>query len=42
MARTSFLYRTDTHANDTSPVSWKADYPAEIWESLRQVGVLAK
>ncbi len=38
----NFLYRTDVHANDKSPQSWKADYPAEIWESLRQVGELAR
>lgn len=36
-----FLFRTDVHAADKSPLSWKADYPAEIFESLRQIGVLA-
>lgn len=41
MPRISFLYRTDTHASDKSPVSWKGDYPAEIWDNLKQVGDLA-
>jgi DNA repair exonuclease SbcCD nuclease subunit len=36
-----FLFRTDVHVADRSPVSWKADYPAEVYESLRQIGVLA-
>lgn len=36
-----FLFRTDVHAADKSPISWKANYPAEIFESLRQIGVLA-
>lgn len=36
-----FLFRTDVHAADKSPLSWKGDYPAEIFESLRQIGVLA-
>ena len=38
----SFTYRTDTHLMDRSPSSWKADYPAEIWSNLIQVGKLAK
>lgn len=42
MPRLSFLFRTDTHLQDNSPVSWKADYTEEIWNSLRQVGELAK
>jgi len=37
----NFIFRTDVHAADKSPMSWKGDYPAEIWESLRQIGVLA-
>jgi DNA repair exonuclease SbcCD nuclease subunit len=41
MGRISFLYRTDVHVADKSPVSWKGDYPTEIWENLRQIGVLA-
>jgi len=42
MPRLSFLYRTDTHVCDRSPASWKADYPAEVWSNLEQVGVLAR
>lgn len=42
MSRISFLYRTDVHVADKSPASWKGDYPAEIWENLRQIGVLAR
>lgn len=38
----NFIFRTDVHAADQSPSSWKGDYPAEIWESLRQIGVLAQ
>lgn len=42
MPRVSFLFRTDTHVSDRSPVSWKGDYPAEIWSSLEQIKQLAK
>lgn len=42
MSRVSFIFRTDTHVADKSPSSWKGDYVAEIWESLRQIGQLAK
>lgn len=42
MPRISFIFRTDTHVADKNPSSWKGDYVAEIWESLRQVGQLAK
>lgn len=42
MARLVFLYRTDVHAADRNPDSWKADYPAEIWSNLEQVGDLAR
>lgn len=42
MPRLSFIYRTDTHVSDKSPVSWKADYPAEIWSNLEQIGTLAR
>lgn len=42
MPRISFIYRTDVHVMDRSPISWKGDYPAEIWNNLRQIGVLAK
>jgi len=43
MPRLSFLFRTDVHINDTSPVSWKqgASYPEEIWSNLDQIGLLA-
>lgn len=40
MPRLSFLFRTDTHVADKSPVSWKGDYPAEIWSNLRQIGAM--
>jgi len=42
MPRLSFIYRTDVHVTDRSPVSWRGDYPREIWGNLRQVGELAK
>jgi len=42
MPRISFVFRTDTHVSDKSPVSWKGDYPAEIWSNLEQIGQLAK
>lgn len=42
MPRLAFIFRTDTHTSDRSPVSWKADYPTEIWSNLEQVGQLAK
>ena len=42
MPRVAFIYRTDTHTCDRSPISWKGDYPAEIWSNLEQVGQLAK
>ena len=42
MPRLSFLFRTDIHQSDNSPVSWKADYTEEIWNSLEQVGTLAR
>lgn len=38
MSRLAFLFRTDTHVTDRSPASWKADYPAEIWSNLEQIG----
>lgn len=41
MSRIAFIFRTDVHAADKSPVSWKGNYTAEIFESLRQVGALA-
>jgi exonuclease SbcC len=37
-----FIFRTDVHSADKSPISWKGNYCAEISESLRQVGELAK
>jgi DNA repair exonuclease SbcCD nuclease subunit len=41
VGRLSFIFRTDTHVADKSPASWKADYPAEIWSNLVQIGALA-
>ena len=38
----SFIFRTDVHVADHSPTSWKGDYPAEIWNSLGQVGEFAR
>jgi exonuclease SbcD len=37
-----FIFRTDVHVADKSPVSWKGDYPAEIFSNLVQIGELAK
>ena len=37
-----FVFRTDVHATDKSPASWKGDYLAEIQSSLTQIGVLAQ
>lgn len=42
MPRLAFLFRTDVHTSDRSPISWKGDYPAEIWASLEQVGQIAR
>lgn len=42
MSRVAFIFRTDVHAADRGPESWKADYPAEIWSSLEQIGELAR
>jgi len=42
MPRLAFLFRTDTHVADRSPVSWKGDYPSEIWSNLEQIGGIAK
>jgi DNA repair exonuclease SbcCD nuclease subunit len=42
MPQLAFLYRTDTHVCDRSPVSWKGDYAAEIWSVLGQVGQYAE
>lgn len=42
MPRLAFIYRTDTHVSDRSPISWKADYPTEIWSNLEQIGQFAK
>jgi DNA repair exonuclease SbcCD nuclease subunit len=42
MGRIAFLFRTDTHTCDRSPISWKGDYPGEIWSNLRQIGQIAK
>ena len=42
MNRVAFIFRTDTHVADQGPVSWKADYPTEIWSSLKQIGQFAR
>jgi DNA repair exonuclease SbcCD nuclease subunit len=42
MPRLAFIYRTDTHTADRGPISWKADYAAEIWSNLEQIGGFAK
>lgn len=42
MSRVAFIFRTDTHVADRGPVSWKADYPSEIWSSLEQIGQFAR
>lgn len=42
MPRLAFLFRTDVHVTDRSPASWKADYPAEIWSNLEQIGQIAR
>lgn len=42
MDRVAFVFRTDVHAADRGPESWKADYPTEVWNSLRQVGEYAR
>jgi DNA repair exonuclease SbcCD nuclease subunit len=40
--RLAFVFRTDVHASEHSPESWKGDYPAEIWSNLEQIGALAR
>jgi Icc-related predicted phosphoesterase len=42
MSRLAFVFRTDVHASEQSPESWKGDYPAEIWSNLEQIGELAR
>jgi len=42
MSRLSFVFRTDVHAADKGPVSWKGDYPGEIRNSLCQIGDIAR
>jgi exonuclease SbcD len=42
MARLAFLFRTDIHAADKNPDSWKGDYSAEVWSNLEQIGELAR
>lgn len=42
MGKVSFIFRTDVHASDVAPVSWKGDYAGEIWSSLDQIGELAR
>jgi DNA repair exonuclease SbcCD nuclease subunit len=38
---TTFVFRTDVHLADRGPVSWKADYTAEILDCLTQIGAIA-
>ena len=40
--RLGFVFRTDVHASEHSPESWKGDYPAEIWASLEEIGEVAR
>jgi len=42
MGHLAFIFRTDVHATDKNPDSWKADYPSEVWASLEQIGSLAR
>jgi len=37
-----FIFRTDVHAADKGPSSWKGDYPAEIRSNLVQIGEIAR
>lgn len=37
-----FIFRTDVHVADKNPVSWKGNYPAEVYGSLVQIGELAR
>jgi len=37
-----FLFRTDVHASDHTPASWKGDYLAEIVNDLEQIFALAR
>lgn len=37
----NLVFRTDVHVTDRNPPSWKADYCAELWSSLEQIGELA-
>lgn len=39
---TTFVFRTDVHLADKGPVSWKADYTAEILDCLTQIGEIAQ
>ena len=42
MGQVTLVFRTDVHVADRGPASWRGDYPGELWESLRQVGAIAK
>lgn len=42
MSKVSFIFRTDVHLSDKSPMSWKGDYTEEIWSDLEQIGELAR
>ena len=37
-----FVFRTDVHATEKAPASWKGDYLAELQSSLAQIGTIAK
>lgn len=38
----TLIFRTDVHASDRNPASWKGDYPGEIHDCLEQIGELAR
>lgn len=42
MSKLTFIFRTDVHASEHSPESWRGDYAAEIWSNLEQIGDLAR
>lgn len=42
MNRLAFVFRTDVHAADKGPESWKGDYAEEIFSDLVQIGDIAK
>ena len=42
MSRIAFVFRTDVHLSDRSPISWKGDYASEIWDNLNQIKDIAR